>query len=89
MKENFQKVIPYIFSEEDGYVDNPRDPGGATNMGITLSTLSAWEGHTVSAADVKSLSSSTATKSTNSNSGTRSTVTVFRQVLIMLCSTLR
>ncbi|GLU26778.1 glycoside hydrolase family 108 protein [Brucella pseudogrignonensis] len=62
MKENFQKVIPYIFSEEGGYVDNPRDPGGATNMGITLSTLSAWEGHTVSAADVKSLSSSTATK---------------------------
>ena len=28
MKSNFQKVMPYIFSEEGGYADNPADPGG-------------------------------------------------------------
>lgn len=39
MKSNFQKVMPYIFSEEGGYADNPADPGGATNMGITIATL--------------------------------------------------
>ena len=32
MKANFKKTIEYIFSEEGGFVDNPRDPGGATNM---------------------------------------------------------
>lgn len=37
MKRNFQTVMPYIFSEEGGYADNPADPGGATNMGITIS----------------------------------------------------
>lgn len=31
-----------IFYHEDGYVDHPKDPGGATNMGITHKTLAAW-----------------------------------------------
>ena len=62
MKSNFQKVMPYIFSEEGGYVNNPADPGGATNMGITIATLSAWEGHRVSPEDVKNLTGATATK---------------------------
>lgn len=62
MKSNFQKVMPYVFSEEGGYVDNPADPGGATNMGITIATLSAWEGHRVSPEDVQDLTRATATE---------------------------
>ncbi len=62
MKRNFQKVIPYIFSEEGGYVDNPDDPGGATNMGITIATLSAWESRQVSPEDVKEMTQATATQ---------------------------
>ncbi len=62
MKQNFEKVMPYIFSEEGGYVDNPADPGGATNMGITITTLSAWEGRKVTPQDVKDLSQATATQ---------------------------
>ncbi|HEX4296495.1 MAG TPA: glycosyl hydrolase 108 family protein, partial [Devosia sp.] len=27
---------------EGGYVDDPRDPGGATNLGITRRTLASW-----------------------------------------------
>ncbi|MCV9908370.1 glycoside hydrolase family 108 protein [Brucella sp. HL-2] len=62
MKPNFKKVIPYIFSEEGGYVDNPHDPGGATNMGITIATLSAWRGHPISTSDVMDLTQAEATK---------------------------
>ncbi|ENQ89364.1 MAG TPA: hypothetical protein DEF83_16205 [Brucella melitensis] len=62
MKRNFQTVMPYIFSEEGGYADNPADPGGATNMGITINTLSAWEGRQVSPQDVKELTQATATQ---------------------------
>lgn len=62
MKSNFLKVMPYIFSEEGGYVDDPADPGGATNMGITIATLSAWEGHQVSPEDVKEMTQATATQ---------------------------
>jgi len=29
----------FILSAEGGYVDNPKDPGGATNYGITTATL--------------------------------------------------
>lgn len=62
MKENFKNIMPYIFSEEGGYADDPRDPGGATNMGITIKTLSAWKGHPVSKLDVEKLSQADATK---------------------------
>ena len=62
MKANFKKTIEYIFSEEGGFVDNPRDPGGATNMGITLNTLSAWRGHPVSPQDVRELTPTDASK---------------------------
>lgn len=62
MKGNFKKVIPFIFREEGGYVDNSIDPGGATNMGITAATLSAWEGHPVTSLDVQNLSAETATR---------------------------
>lgn len=55
MKENFLKVMPWVFSEEGGYVDHPKDPGGATNLGITHRTLSAWRGKKVTKQDVKNL----------------------------------
>lgn len=41
---------------EGGYVDHPRDPGGATNRGITHKTLADWRGRPVSKAEVAALS---------------------------------
>jgi len=32
---NFDKAIPIILRHEGGYVNDPDDPGGETNMGIT------------------------------------------------------
>ncbi|PRD42412.1 acetylmuramidase [Phyllobacterium phragmitis] len=61
-QDTFPKCVRYVFEEEGGYADNPADPGGPTNMGITLRTLSAWKGHTVSPDEVKALSKAEATK---------------------------
>lgn len=54
--ENFEAIMEHIFRSEGGYVDHPSDPGGATNMGITIGTLRAWRGGTVTKADVRALS---------------------------------
>ncbi len=53
---NFGKVQPIVDKWEGQYMDHPSDPGGATNMGITIHTLSVWRGHQVSKADVQALS---------------------------------
>ncbi len=51
----FETCLPYTLSEEGGYSDNPADPGGPTNLGITLADLSAWRGHPCTADDVRAL----------------------------------
>jgi len=40
VKENFEKSFHLVLGEEGGYVNDPRDPGGRTNMGVTQR---AWE----------------------------------------------
>ncbi len=55
MKQTFDQFLSQLFKHEGGYVDHPRDPGGATNLGITLATLSRWRGCTVSKAEVRAL----------------------------------
>lgn len=39
MRNNFEKALPAILKHEGGYVNHPKDPGGATNKGITIGTL--------------------------------------------------
>lgn len=52
---NYGACLRVMLGFEGGYVDHPRDPGGATNMGITHRTLAAWRGKAVSKADVRAL----------------------------------
>lgn len=59
--ETFDRVMPDVFAHEGGYVDHPKDPGGATKYGITHKTLSAWRGKTATKADVKALTKQEAT----------------------------
>lgn len=33
--DTFDKVIEFVLAEEGGYVNNPADPGGETNFGIS------------------------------------------------------
>jgi lysozyme family protein len=37
---NFENCLKITLFYEGGFVNNPKDPGGATNKGITLQTLS-------------------------------------------------
>lgn len=60
MEANFDTCMRFVFAREDGYVDDPRDDGGATNLGVTLAVLRAWRGHAVSKTDVKRLSAAEA-----------------------------
>lgn len=52
----FKIAHPFIAKWEGGFVNHRKDPGGATNFGITRATLSAWRGHKVSIDDVRNLS---------------------------------
>lgn len=38
MLENFQRADTLVLATEGGYVDDPHDPGGATNLGVTIGT---------------------------------------------------
>ena len=42
MADDFDTCLAFTLREEGGFVDDPEDPGGATNMGITLATLRTW-----------------------------------------------
>jgi lysozyme family protein len=52
----FDACMPFIFKAEGGYADNPADPGGPTNFGITLATLRAYQSDpNLTADDIKKL----------------------------------
>lgn len=39
MKSNYARALPLILKHEGGFVNHPKDPGGATNKGVTIGTL--------------------------------------------------
>lgn len=55
MIENRDLWLETVFAREAGYVNDPDDSGGPTNMGCTIATLSSWRGTAVTAQDVKDL----------------------------------
>ena len=59
---NYPKITKLLYSNEGGYVNHPNDPGGATNMGITIGTLSNYYGRSATVDEVKQLSKETADK---------------------------
>lgn len=42
MDSNYQRALEFIYKWEGGYVNDPADPGGATNKGITQRTFNAF-----------------------------------------------
>lgn len=52
---NFEKCLAFTLQFEGGFVNNPNDPGGPTNLGVTQATLSGFLGRQASIAEVKAL----------------------------------
>ena len=55
MITNFDTCLSHVLSSEGGYVNNPKDPGGITNLGCTKTTWEIFVGHPVSEADMRNL----------------------------------
>jgi lysozyme family protein len=58
----FETALLLVLRHEGGFVEHPRDPGGATNLGVTLQTLSRARGYAVSTQDLRNLTVEEATE---------------------------
>ena len=56
MKLNFAECVGLTLRHEGGFVNNPKDPGGATNKGVTLATFSLFLGRKATAAELMAIS---------------------------------
>jgi lysozyme family protein len=56
VKINFANALGLTLRHEGGFVSHPKDPGGATNKGITLATFSLYLGRKASVDELKMIS---------------------------------
>lgn len=60
---DFNTAVQILLVHEAGYVFNPKDPGGATNFGVTIPTLARYRGvdpSTLTATDIQNMQQSEA-----------------------------
>jgi lysozyme family protein len=55
MNSNWQKSFELMLKSEGGYVNNPADPGGMTNLGVTKATWENWVGRASDENEMRSL----------------------------------
>ena len=55
MIENFNKSFDLLMKSEGGFVQDPNDSGGATNLGVTIATWKAYVNRPVSVQEIKDL----------------------------------
>ena len=56
--ERIENLKSFILSWEGGFVNDPRDPGGATNKGVTLATFRSVFGKDKTVKDLKKITDS-------------------------------
>jgi lysozyme family protein len=55
MKDNFDACLAKLLVHEGGFVNDSRDNGGMTNLGVTIRVWEEWVGHTVSEKEMRNL----------------------------------
>jgi lysozyme family protein len=55
MKSNYNDALNRVLKSEGGYTNDPRDPGGPTNFGITIADYRAYINKNGTASDVKKM----------------------------------
>ena len=55
MIENFNPSFALLLKSEGGFVQDPYDSGGATNLGVTIATWKAYVNRPVSVQEIKDL----------------------------------
>jgi lysozyme family protein len=51
----FDAALDELLAQEGGYVNNPKDPGGPTNLGVTQHVWEQWTGKPATEADMRAL----------------------------------
>jgi lysozyme family protein len=52
---NFDTCLELMLAHEGGYVDNPKDPGGRTNLGVTQHVWEEWIGRPSNEKEMRAL----------------------------------
>ena len=60
MQASYDQAMAEVFSDEGGYTDDPNDPGGPTNYGITIHDARLYWKSNATADDVKNMPRSVA-----------------------------
>ena len=55
MQGNFDRCLALLLKHEGGFVHHPSDPGGMTNLGVTIRVWEEWVGHPVSEKEMRKL----------------------------------
>jgi lysozyme family protein len=55
MQSSYERALAAVLEHEGGYVDHPKDPGGATNKGITIANFRRYVKADGTKADLKKL----------------------------------
>ena len=55
MKDNFEKCLKHLLVHEGGFINDSRDNGGMTNLGVTIRVWEEWVGHPVSEKEMRNL----------------------------------
>ena len=55
MKDNFNSAFDHVMQSEGGYVNDPKDPGGETNLGVTKAAWTAYLGRPIQDGEMKAL----------------------------------
>ena len=57
MDRNYARALPLVLRHEGGFSDNPKDPGGPTNRGVTIATFRRYVKADATIEDLKAITS--------------------------------